>query len=711
MAAEPARNGEHTILLVRGPRFRANAGDDLDDSRHEQVLRDIDRLVAGRGNRPDLLVVAGDLTENGLPAEFRRAIEWLASLAETAGIPRRHVAIVPGSRDVNRDLCAMHFFQQRGHGQEPVPPYYPKWQPFQDAFTEFYAGIPGITFTPDEPWSLFEMPDLGIVVAGLNSTMAISHEPADDYGLLTDDQLDWFAELLSEYRRHGWTRIAAMHHAEPRDFVAVQEILTAPGLVSQLLDSEQADGKAAELISVPSAARAQPAWPPPGVSGERDAYVAGRDIYVNERPEAKQDRSESLLGRVAEAAKLRFPGATITERTLGDSTYLRVSVPQEGGAVEVHPIGVTDGPATPEALDAFATQVHDTFHAADPGVRSVLVYAGPFAPLDLVEQARRRGIRLRSFVEYQGLLDLRPLADRQRQRIDADPRYPAALYVDQRFTVAGGFGGPLPEVRTGLLGQATDWLSADAARLVVVLGDFGRGKTSFLRQLTRRLPDEIPGLTPVLVELRTLEKGPTLDDLLAQHLVRQGVDDVSKAKLRYMIESGRVALLFDGFDELELRVGYDSAADYLQTLLNSLTGQAKVVLTSRTQHFRSAGQVHAAVRTALGERVETRTGSRVAILEDFTESQIREFLTNLYGGDTGRAQRRFELISGIAGLLELTRNPRMLAFVADDSPTSDCSPSGPKATSSPPAACTRRSSTTGSRTRSSGKVTAGGWPR
>jgi hypothetical protein len=169
----------------------------------------------------------------------------------------------------------------------------------------------------------------------------------------------------------------------------------------------------------------------------------------------------------------------------------------------------------------------------------------------------------------------------------------------------------------------------------------------------------------VLVELRALEKGPTLDDLLAQHLVRQDVTDVSKEKLRYMIESGRVALLFDGFDELELRVGYDSAADYLQSLLNSLTGQAKVVLTSRTQHFRSTTQVHTAVRTALGERVETRTGSRVATIEDFTYAQVKEFLAKLYGGDTDRAQRRFELISGIDGSLDLTRNPRMLAFVAE----------------------------------------------
>ena len=76
-----------------------------------------------------------------------------------------------------------------------------------------------------------------------------------------------------------------------------------------------------------------------------------------------------------------------------------------------------------------------------------------------------------------------------------------------------------------------------------------------------------------------------------------------------MIQSGRLALLFDGFDELELRVGYDSAADYLQTLLESVTEQAKVVLTSRTQHFHSVHQV----RTALGQRVASVSGSRVLV--------------------------------------------------------------------------------------------------
>ena len=192
-----------------------------------------------------------------------------------------------------------------------------------------------------------------------------------------------------------------------------------------------------------------------------------------------------------------------------------------------------------------------------------------------------------------------------------------------------------------------------------MLGDFGRGKTSFLRQLARTLPAELPGLLPILVELRSLEKAPTLDELLSQHLVRQAVEDINPAKLRYMINSGRVGLLFDGFDELELRVGYDNAADYLQILLESMTGCAKVVLTSRTQHFRSTEQV----KTALGEQVGTLSASRVVVLEDFSEQQIIQFLTKLSDDETW-ARTRFDLLGDLGNLLDLAHNPRMLAFVA-----------------------------------------------
>ena len=561
------------------------------------------------GPRPDLIVVTGDLAEHALPSEYRRAVRSLTALAAALGVPRRHVAIVPGAHDVNRKACQAYFAEQESREAEPVKPYFPKWNQFAAAFGEFY-GDEATTFTPDEPWTLFAMPDLGAVVAGLNSTMAMSHRDEDDGGELGQAQLSWFAERL---KNHDQLVIAAVYH----------DGMTLPGAALTL---RAAASGGYELSTV-------------------------RRPRGDAQPPAAQERDD-FFAAVAEATRVRYPAATVTERP--HEGYLRVTCPRQDGITEQWPVGVVSGPATEQAIRAFGTGVHAQFAARDPQVPSELVHAGPAAEPGLTRLARQQGVRLRNLIEYQGLLDLRPLAQAQHERLAADRIYAEDLYVPQRFRLANDRAA-VP--RHGLIGQAVDWLGADSAQLLIVLGDFGRGKTAFLRQLARTLPAELPGLLPILVELRALEKAPTLEALLVLHLAGQGVPDIDVAKLRYMVRSGRLALLFDGFDELELRVGYDNAADYLRVLLASVTGQAKVVLTSRTQHFRSNQQV-------LDARPSGPADAHVVVLEDLSDDQITEFLTKQYDGDQDRARGRLALIQDIGNLRDLAHNPRMLTFIA-----------------------------------------------
>jgi hypothetical protein len=63
--------------------------------------------------------------------------------------------------------------------------------------------------------------------------------------------------------------------------------------------------------------------------------------------------------------------------------------------------------------------------------------------------------------------------------------------------------------------------------------------------------------------------------------------------------------------------------------------------------------------------VASLAASRVAVLEDFTEEQILHFLAKHYGGDINKAQARFALLVDVHDLLGLSRNPRMLSFIAD----------------------------------------------
>ena len=125
-----------------------------------------------------------------------------------------------------------------------------------------------------------------------------------------------------------------------------------------------------------------------------------------------------------------------------------------------------------------------------------------------------------------------------------------------------------------------------------------------------------------------------------------------------MLRQGRIVLLFDGFDELVTRVTYDRAADHLDTLLQAAEDKAKIVVTSRTQHFKS----HAQVLTALGERVGLLPQRRVLSVEDFTPAQIRSYLVNRYGGDERGRRRPDRLLArhpGPAGALPQPADARL----------------------------------------------------
>jgi 3',5'-cyclic AMP phosphodiesterase CpdA len=264
----PTRATEVTILHVSDPQFGKNhifggngltPQDKAEDTLFARLHADLEQLAGDPGLRPDLLVVTGDLAEWGLRSEFRQVNVFLAALAEAAELPRRQVAIVPGNHDVNRKACSAYFDEQESLEEKPAKPYFPKWRDYAAAFGDFYADVPGATFTPDEPWTFFEMPDVGVVIAGLNSTMAESHLDADHYGHLGEYQLQWFAERLRTYKRDGWLRIAAVHHNAIRGAVLDDEnlrdtddldrVLGTPGLVNLVLHGHTHDAK---LHTLPS---------------------------------------------------------------------------------------------------------------------------------------------------------------------------------------------------------------------------------------------------------------------------------------------------------------------------------------------------------------------------------------------------------------------------------------------------------------------------
>jgi 3',5'-cyclic AMP phosphodiesterase CpdA len=433
---------EVTVLHVSDALF----GYDTSGALFGPLHADIETLADDPGLRPDLAIVTGDLTRRGVPSEFRHALRFLTELTEVTGLPRRHVALVPGNRDVNRAACEAYFVAQRAREQDPLPPYWPKWESFVALFDEFYAGVAGASFTPDEPWSLFEMPDLRVAVAGLDSTIADSHRDGDHYGHVGEGQLRWFATRLAEARRQGWLRLAAVHHNVLRsgpdeeqlhDVEDLDRLLGDPSLAHLLPHGHTHDARLHHLASgLAAASTGHPAIAdgsgsthgpyqyqiitirPDGLTRYARVFAADRNRWVGDNrvsrtgsawqetftypltdvqaafPGDDEERAgadaradvaplagparepdDDLLERVAEATRVSYPDASVTRRT--DAGYLRVSGPLPGGGSLQWPVGVIDTPDEARVRE-FITRVHSRFAAADPQLRSELVYArGP----------------------------------------------------------------------------------------------------------------------------------------------------------------------------------------------------------------------------------------------------------------------------------------------------------------------------------------------
>lgn len=621
-------------------------------------------------------MISGNLAERATSAEYERAHQFLNALRETLGTENQRIVLVPGSLDVNRGKCAAYFLQCEADDAEPVPPYWEKWQPFSTMLRRFH----GAELPKDQPWTLTEYPDLRVVVAGLNSTMALTHLTEDTGGEVGTDQINWFADQLDVAARRDWLRIGVIHHRPDGErFADAERFAEVLGPNLDLVLHGQADGPAVARLGDEGTPvlGTRRAWHMIEARPDRVRLNSDREFLRLPHPPPRRRAAPlprrplpppallRLTDRVAVVCRLRNRGAEVTEVPRQNSdrlAYLRVSPARsrgDRGPIEQHPIGVCAGTPDDEDVDWFV-EVLAQFRTGGSDRTAELVHDGEPAGPELLARAESRGVALVTFADYQVGPELALFAENQAAELDGDPVYRAGLYVPQRYTE---FVTPSPVPSEGppasdLLAWLRDWVTEPQGRLVVVLGTFGHGKTFLLRELARRMTRDGARTVPVLIDLRGFEKAYSLDELVAVQLYRQGQRQFDLDVFRYLRREGRVTLLFDGFDELATRVSYDRATNHLDTIVQAAEHHAKVVVTSRDQHFLT----DAAVLTALGAKLGT--DRQVVRLANFDDEQIIAFLTNQLN-DPEDARTRFALLREVKELLPLSRNPRMLGFITE----------------------------------------------
>lgn len=186
------------------------------------------------------------------------------------------------------------------------------------------------------------------------------------------------------------------------------------------------------------------------------------------------------------------------------------------------------------------------------------------------------------------------------------------VYVAPRCRL--GKDGPLVELEE----YVTSWLEEEGNRHLALLGDFGQGKTLFSLYLTRQLMDRQGARFPILIPLRN--KSPRNSDeseIFSYFAAHYGIDP---SALRILNNNGRLLLIFDGFDEMDLIGNDDIRRQHFRSLWKLVRPQSKVLITGRPNYFFSPGEM----ASALGFQAGSAGIPRCAplYLQPFDRAQI-----------------------------------------------------------------------------------------
>jgi 3',5'-cyclic AMP phosphodiesterase CpdA len=656
-----------TILHLSDPQFGRNhrfgrlapaASDGSMDSLFVRLQDDLEILKKNHELVPDLLAVTGDLAEWGKKTEFEDIFSFLDRMAGLLGLKRDRVLIVPGNHDINRKSCESYFAHCEADDQEPKFPFWPKLRQYTDFFQRFYAGFPEIRFTEQEPWTLFQVPELKVVVAGLNSTMKESHRDCDHYGWVGEEQLRWFAARLRSYHERGWLRLGLVHHNVFRRAIEDEENLRDTDELRRRL-SDQLNlllhghthegrlewlGQKLPVLSTGSASVVQAARPHEVPNQYQVIRVYPERIWYGTRQYAPDQK--------------RWIGDTRSSPK-GDEWFHEESIPFENVEGTFGHRGTVDSARTDHlaaVVEAYRTYVATTFRRQT--LHELCIYAE--------DQDLPGGLALLDIFIPQAVHLSPPPKDLPR-RLELEAKPVEYLRLDEMESAQLPWGdSPPTSIEEVLLDQKQPW--------TFLLGAPGAGKTSLTRWLCLKLctPGEsLPGLAsdllPVRVEMRRFDEryraatsqGRSYDffDYLDQEHAEKALA-LRGDLLRELSAQGRLVWLFDGLDEVADLISRQRYAEMIVGL-QSLK-RARGVITSRIV---GAQPVLPTFQAA---------GICVCTLLDFDEPRIQEFITRWHqkafpGAPEAAAARRERLervLTESRPVADLCRNPLLLTLIA-----------------------------------------------
>lgn len=211
------------------------------------------------------------------------------------------------------------------------------------------------------------------------------------------------------------------------------------------------------------------------------------------------------------------------------------------------------------------------------------------------------------------------------------------------------------------------WLADDNRNLLVILGEYGTGKTTFLRHMAHQVASNKikPGSEkaiadeknrfPLFFPLRYFEKN--IEPFIVNQFSKEGISDIDFAGFKHRIANDEFIILLDGFDEMTQKIDADEKSknfDKIHQLIES-SEKSKIILTARQEYFQSAEDIQEVFKHA------DKKNYQFIHLLPFYDYQIQQYLKT----HTDKPGYYWEQIKKIFDLHDLAKRPVLLQLIVD----------------------------------------------
>lgn len=215
------------------------------------------------------------------------------------------------------------------------------------------------------------------------------------------------------------------------------------------------------------------------------------------------------------------------------------------------------------------------------------------------------------------------------------------------------------------------WLKDEDKKHIVLLGDYGLGKSSFLKYYSKCLAESI-------LRRKTLSRFPVLISLTNISPRHEGIENsigrfISdnlgvKSELFYeLMNRGKLVFILDGFDEMGFLGTHDQRLLQLNAIWKLATKNNKILISGRPSYFPSEKELKYAFNIIDDELIKTPKEKpyfeRIA-LQFFKPEDIYESLKSYYP-DSSTFNKYSNFIKGNEKLLDLCKRPSMTHIVRE----------------------------------------------